>query len=1085
MANKKINELDSRATLTLSDLMAVGDPSTGYLYKTTISDLKTLTGAGVVSFNGRFGSVVPAEGDYSLTQLSDVIITSASNNQVLQYNGSNWVNATIDLSGYVPYTGATANVNLGTFDLTADIVILNQVRAVGSGGISFNSNNGTQIAVLGGGGAANMTLYGGLAGTGANFSSSVSTDAGYAFKILASGTLFQNGYSVLSSLAGNFSITQAISAGNLKAVTFDFSAWATNTSRTYTLPDANGTLALTSDLSGYVTLATAQTISGVKTFGSSVSINTGGQADLSIVSSTGNSSNINSYVAGVLKSTISTSATEFKLISAIGNVLKFQSSANFIASLIFNNAADYSYTFPAASGTLALTSDLGSYVTLGTFQTITANKSFSGWIKTDDGIFLSNSAAVSSSTGFGKLSYNKSGTVSTFRITNENNATASLVFDNTTNYSYTFPAVSGTVALTSNLSAYVPYTGATGSLFLGSNDVESRFVMIEGDGTLGGILSFKQYASSWQSTTDHTNIYATGSNKLNFSFFQTGGGGKFFNFDVSSLGSTGRTYTMPDASGTLALTSNLSAYLPLAGGTLTGKIAGVNLEFSNPSATFVSGGVNNSTSTHIIAVPSGSTWSNGASFSANNNAQFLNFGGSQSIQNGAIVAGTVNVNRISFTAGSSTVTMAQSTGIRAMAGMQMLQQTGGTINGTVSHGASMLVQGVYPTNSANITFTNYYGVLINPLDEWGGVTFGSRYGIYQAGSSDANFFAGASTFSSSVTANAFSATSAGNANVFNSASATTGWLQIAMNNTSGSAILGIESSTAGTTTNGSLAYATILRNYTATALQFATNNVVRTTIDASGNVGIGTNSPYALLTVYSGTAGDRILIDSSTGSGSNGAIAWGAGGTPNISARIRGIDDGFYGTHLLFETRGNSGPATTTTERMRITSGGNVLIGTTTNVAGYRASIEGISGSLFWLTNGSANSQIFLTSTNNFYITNANSQGVVLNNGATSWSAYSDERLKNINGKIENALESLLTLRAVNYSWKSDNTNKENLGLIAQDIEKVFPQIIDKSKIHNSDDETEYLNVKYTELIPVLVKAIQELNAQIKTLKNN
>jgi hypothetical protein len=96
MANKKINELDSRATLTLSDLMAVGDPSTGYLYKTTISDLKTLTGAGVVSFNGRIGTVVPVEGDYSLTQLSDVIITSASNNQVLRYNGSNWVNATID-----------------------------------------------------------------------------------------------------------------------------------------------------------------------------------------------------------------------------------------------------------------------------------------------------------------------------------------------------------------------------------------------------------------------------------------------------------------------------------------------------------------------------------------------------------------------------------------------------------------------------------------------------------------------------------------------------------------------------------------------------------------------------------------------------------------------------------------------------------------------------------------------------------------------------------------------------------------------------------------------------------------------------
>lgn len=98
MANKKISELDSRASMSLSDLLAVGDPSTGYLYKTTISDLKALTGAGVISFNGRYGAVVPAEGDYTLTQLADVIITSPSNNQVVRYNGSNWVNATLDLT---------------------------------------------------------------------------------------------------------------------------------------------------------------------------------------------------------------------------------------------------------------------------------------------------------------------------------------------------------------------------------------------------------------------------------------------------------------------------------------------------------------------------------------------------------------------------------------------------------------------------------------------------------------------------------------------------------------------------------------------------------------------------------------------------------------------------------------------------------------------------------------------------------------------------------------------------------------------------------------------------------------------------
>jgi len=69
-----------------------------------------------------------------------------------------------------------------------------------------------------------------------------------------------------------------------------------------------------------------------------------------------------------------------------------------------------------------------------------------------------------------------------------------------------------------------------------------------------------------------------------------------------------------------------------------------------------------------------------------------------------------------------------------------------------------------------------------------------------------------------------------------------------------------------------------------------------------------------------------------------------------------------------------------------------------------------------------------------------------------------------------------MTLRAINFSWKIDETKKENLGLIAQDVEKVFPQVVDVIKDGN-------LGVRYTELIPVLVKAIQELKAEVEQLK--
>jgi hypothetical protein len=120
-------------------------------------------------------------------------------------------------------------------------------------------------------------------------------------------------------------------------------------------------------------------------------------------------------------------------------------------------------------------------------------------------------------------------------------------------------------------------------------------------------------------------------------------------------------------------------------------------------------------------------------------------------------------------------------------------------------------------------------------------------------------------FTSSITANSFNSSSIGNANVFNSASATTGWVQIAMSNTSGSAILAIEGSAAGTTTTGSLAYATILRNYTNTALQIATNNIVRTTITSSGNIGIGNSNPSYLLDVSGvGRFTNTLIVSSAT-----------------------------------------------------------------------------------------------------------------------------------------------------------------------------------------------------------------------------
>jgi hypothetical protein len=108
----------------------------------------------------------------------------------------------------------------------------------------------------------------------------------------------------------------------------------------------------------------------------------------------------------------------------------------------------------------------------------------------------------------------------------------------------------------------------------------------------------------------------------------------------------------------------------------------------------------------------------------------------------------------------------------------------------------------------------------------------------------------------------------------------------------------------------------------------------------------------------------------------------------------------------------------------------------------------------------------------------------VVTNG-TSWTTGSDERIKNITGTLTGALDSISQLRAVRYTLKDDPRNKSQIGFIAQDWQKDYPEVVDVPE-HEVDPKTGdklYLGIQYTETIPVLLAAIQELNAKVTSLE--
>jgi hypothetical protein len=275
-------------------------------------------------------------------------------------------------------------------------------------------------------------------------------------------------------------------------------------------------------------------------------------------------------------------------------------------------------------------------------------------------------------------------------------------------------------------------------------------------------------------------------------------------------------------------------------------------------------------------------------------------------------------------------------------------------------------------------------------------------------------------------------------------------------------------------------------------INWYTNAAAAMTLKADGKLGIGTAAPatYGTLAVRLSTSTSVPVLGMSvtgtspllnhyiTDSGSTvrtlNQIVFGTGSTNSAN----------YQGYLAFKTASS---AATPAERMRIDSSGNLLVGTislnggtggiTNNLSVGTTRNTGATAGKFWKFP-------YVDTNNSCYIVNNSNAGVYIADGNTSWTANSDERLKDIIEPIVNAAEKVSSLRAVIGKFKTDEEGKRRSFLIAQDVQAVLPEAVTASKLPNSEDNTEYLGITYTEVIPLLVAAIKELSDQNIALTN-
>ena len=174
------------------------------------------------------------------------------------------------------------------------------------------------------------------------------------------------------------------------------------------------------------------------------------------------------------------------------------------------------------------------------------------------------------------------------------------------------------------------------------------------------------------------------------------------------------------------------------------------------------------------------------------------------------------------------------------------------------------------------------------------------------------------------------------------------------------------------------------------------------------------------------------------------------------------------------------------TERMRITSGGILMINrTATGGQNARVQVSSSGTDGYFIeqisSGGFCNASIAISNGGTYYFNyfQAGGTGVgsITSNGTTTaYNVTSDYRLKE-DLKPINGLNIVNKINVYDYKWKSENSRMD--GVLAHELQEILPYAVTGEK-----DGKNMQGVDYSKIVPVLVKAIQELSAKVSLLEN-